>query len=216
MDILKNIKNDINKLKSSRTNDYRKIAKSYKRELSILELSEIYRLCEMLLDTCNKAETIIAYQIIFDLKDKYDEDTFNVFEKWMKIYIKDWWDCDDLMTHAFQFVLMKYPINLKKVKVWFESDNFAVRRSASVILIRPAQKGLLDINFILDVCDLSMKDPHYLVQKGYGWLLKESYKEYSSDVINYLEKNYNEMSRTAFRYALEKMPIEQKKRLMKL
>ena len=61
-----------------------------------------------------------------------------------------------------------------------------------------------------------MDDPHYLVQKGYGWLLKEASILYHDSVIRYLEKNVTKMSRTAFRYALEKLPKDEKERLMEL
>lgn len=216
MDIISSIRKDISKIPYKKTKLFRDIAKSYKKEISQLDIESIYELCEYLLESKQTAETTIAYQIIYGAKEKYNDETFSVFEKWLHLYIKDWWDCDDFMTHAFQYVLMKYPENLKKLSKWLESSNFAVRRSASVILIRPAQKGLIDENDIFNVCNRSMNDTHYLVQKGYGWLLKESVKEYHDSVIYYLEKNVKKMSRTAFRYALEKLPKDEKKRLMLL
>ena len=131
-------------------------------------------------------------------------------------YIEDWWDCDDFMTHAFQNVLMRFPDNMYRIKDWVNHERFAVRRSSAVILIRPAQKGLLDENIIIEICNLLIDDPHYLVQKGYGWLLKESSKYYYNNVVQYLENNISEISRTAFRYALEKFPKEEKERMMNL
>jgi 3-methyladenine DNA glycosylase AlkD len=120
------------------------------------------------------------------------------------------------MTHAFQYVLMKYPENLQRIKKWVNHEKFAVRRSSPVILIRPAQKSLLNKKIIFEVCDLLKNDEHYLVQKGYGWLLKESVKMYHDSVIKYLEDNVDTMSRTAFRYALEKLPKEEKEELMEI
>ncbi len=216
MALLERIQEDIKIIEGRKTKRYRDIARRYKKEINKLDISNIYSLCESLLKIRSGAETTIAYQIIFDNKMKYDQFTFAVFEKWLYEYIEDWWDCDDFMTHAFQYVLMMYPENMNKIKKWTSHKKFAVKRSAAVILIRPAQKGLLDKNIIYEICDLLMDDPHYLVQKGYGWLLKESNKNYHDSLILYLEKNVMNMSRTAFRYALEKLPIEDKKRLMKL
>ena len=169
-----------------------------------------------MLENRNRAETTIAYQIIFDNKKKYNQNTFDILEKWLFKYIEDWWDCDDFMTHAFQYLLMKYPNNMSNLKIWVNHEKFAVRRSAAVILIRPAQKGLLEDDIIFEICDLLIDDNHYLVQKGYGWLLKESSKNYYDLVVKYLENNVVKMSRTAFRYALEKLPKEEKKRLINL
>ncbi len=216
MNLIERIRNDIIKIQGRQTKLYRNIAKAYKKEISNLGITDIYILCESMLETRNREETTIAYQIIYDNCKKYDENTFDIFEKWLYEYIEDWWDCDDFMTHAFQDVLMKYPKNLSKIKKWVIHEKFAVRRSAAVILLRPAQKRLLEENTIFEICDLLIDDTNYLVQKGYGWLLKESSKTYHDSVIQYLENNVSRMSRTAFRYALEKLPKEEKERLMSL
>lgn len=216
MNLVKRIQNEIEKIDGRKTKFYRDIAKAFKKEIDNLDITSIFTICESLLENRKWAETTIAYQIIFDNRNKYDGSTFEIFEKWLYKYIEDWWDCDDFMTHGFQYLLVKYPENIKKIKRWVDSENFAVRRSAAVILIKPAQKGLLEKNVIFEVCDLLKSDPNYLVQKGYGWLLKVSSKNYYDSVVQYLEKNVTKMSRTAFRYALEKFPKEEKERLMNL
>jgi 3-methyladenine DNA glycosylase AlkD len=211
-----NIQKDISDIKGRKTKDFRDIAKKYKKQITELRMEDIYQLCENILDHNQRGNTIVAYQIIYDQRKRYDENTFDVFEKWLYKYINDWWDCDDFMTHAFWDVLMKYPQNLPRIKNWVIHERFAVRRSAAVILIRPAQKKLIKSHLIFEICDLLIHDEHYLVQKGYGWLLKESVKQYHDDVIKYLKNNVQTMSRTAFRYALEKLPKEEKEALMKL
>ena len=216
MSLYENIQYDMNKIKDRKTKSYRDIAKKYKKELSSYEINEVYTLCESLLDNKTWGETTIAYQIILDSYKKYNENTFEVFEKWLYKYIEDWWDCDDFMTHGFQLLLMKYPKKIDRLKEWIKHERFAVRRSAAVILIRPAQKGLIEEKVIFEICDLLIDDPHYLAQKGYGWLLKESVKYYHDSVITYLENNVSRMSRIAFRYALEKLSKEEKARLMKI
>lgn len=216
MDLLTEIQNYIMKVESQKTKVFREIANKYRKEISAWNILKIYTLCEALLKNKNRGVTIVAYQIIFDNKNKYNEQTFDIFEKWLYLYIEDWWDCDDFMTHGFQYLLMKYPENLFRIRKWVTHNKFAVRRSAAVILIRPSQRGLLEEKTIFHICDLLIDDNHYLVQKGYGWLLKESSNYYYDAVIQYLEKNIVKMSRTAFKYALEKLPKDVKKRLMSL
>lgn len=214
MDILQSIQDDIAKLEGRVTKQFREIAKQYKKEITVMPLDAIYELCESLLKSGNRGETIVAYQVIFDQRKKYTKKTFFIFEQWTFTYIRDWWDCDDFMTHAFGYLLAQYPEYIVRVKTWTTHDAFAVRRSAAVIILRMAQKGLLEESDIFEVCDLLMDDPHYLVQKGYGWLLKESSLCYQDAVIHYLETHYAKMTRTAFRYALEKLPKEERQRLM--
>jgi len=43
-----------------------------------------------------------------------------------------------------------------------------------------------------------------MVQKGYGWMLKEASKLHQDDVFQYILKHRKEMPRTALRYAIEK------------
>jgi 3-methyladenine DNA glycosylase AlkD len=53
-----------------------------------------------------------------------------------------------------------------------------------------------------------------MVQKGYGWLLKEASKKHQEEVFDFVMRRKAEMPRTALRYAIEKMPIDLKKRAM--
>ena len=216
MDLLETILADLNTVKDSKTQTYRDIAKAYKKKLNALPMRSVYDLCEALLKQRHHPTTIIAYQMIFDQNQRYDENTYLIFEDWTFKYIRDWWDCDDFMTHAFQTLIMRYPEKIKQLKSWVHHDQFAVRRSAAVILIVPAKKGLLESKIIFEICDLLRDDPHYLVQKGFGWLLKESSVQYHDAVIAYLKEHVHQMTRTAFRYALEKLPKAEKDCLMKL
>jgi 3-methyladenine DNA glycosylase AlkD len=58
-------------------------------------------------------------------------------------------------------------------------------------------------------------DPDDLVQKGYGWLLKEESRKHQKEVYDYVVKNRQIMPRTALRYAIELMPKELKAEAMK-
>ena len=57
-------------------------------------------------------------------------------------------------------------------------------------------------------------DKEDLVQKGYGWMLKEASNIYPMVVFKYVMKHKDVMPRTALRYAIEKMPKDWKKRAM--
>lgn len=51
MTIASNIQVDISKVKGRKTKLFRDIAKAYKKDMSSLDLSEVYTICEMLLKT---------------------------------------------------------------------------------------------------------------------------------------------------------------------
>ena len=48
-------------------------------------------------------------------------------------------------------------------------------------------------------------DPDDLVQKGYGWMLKEIGKHNPEPVFEFVMKRKKTMPRTALRYAIEKL-----------
>jgi 3-methyladenine DNA glycosylase AlkD len=66
-----------------------------------------------------------------------------------------------------------------------------------------------------EVADILLTDPEDLVQKGYGWMLKEAADSYRDEVYRYVLEHRAMMPRTALRYAIEKMPPSMRKEAMK-
>jgi 3-methyladenine DNA glycosylase AlkD len=58
-------------------------------------------------------------------------------------------------------------------------------------------------------------DEDEMVQKGYGWLLKEESRKHQKEVFDYVLKNKSVMPRIALRYAIELRPKELKAEAMK-
>lgn len=54
-----------------------------------------------------------------------------------------------------------------------------------------------------------------MVQKDYGWLLKTACQTHLQSIYEYILSKKELMPRTAFRYAIEKMPQEMKVEAMK-
>ena len=67
-----------------------------------------------------------------------------------------------------------------------------------------------------EICDMLLTNKDDMVQKGYGWLLKEESRKHQQEVFNYVFKSRRIMPRTALRYAIELMPKELKAQAMKL
>ena len=53
-----------------------------------------------------------------------------------------------------------------------------------------------------------------MVQKGYGWMLKEASKPHQPEVFDDVMAHRAVMPRTALRYAIEKMPAELRRKAM--
>ena len=218
MDIVKHAKEELkvlSKLQGVRTGDVRKASSRLFKELENKNKQNVFAHCEAMLDTGEWALWLMAYDWAYRVRKQYDETTFDVFEGWLKKYVKGWSDCDDFCTHAFGYLLAKDNALFERILPWVNDENFAVRRAAPVILIYPINHDEYAGFDPFAISDMLMQDGHHLVQKGYGWMLKVLSQKEPKKVIDYLLKNKDVMPRTAYRYALEKLDKETKALLMK-
>ncbi|MFA5383484.1 MAG: DNA alkylation repair protein [Eubacteriales bacterium] len=132
----------------------------------------------------------------------------------MNSIIENWAKCDGFCNHSVGSLIEKFPESLKEIKSWTRSKNRWLKRAAAVSLIIPAKKGkhLADI---FEIADDLLPDKDDMVQKGYGWLLKEASRLNQKEVFDYMVRNKRIMPRTALRYAIELMPKELRAEAMK-
>jgi 3-methyladenine DNA glycosylase AlkD len=191
----------------------RSIAKKYFRDVKDSGKQEIFSLCEKLLESDYGEDAFIAFEWAYFLRKEYEPSDFQVFERWVKEYVNNWAKCDTLCNHAVGSFIEMYPEYIKNLKGWARSENRWLRRASAVTLILPARKGKF-LEDILEISDILLKDKDDMVQKGYGWMLKEASKSHQEEVFDYIMKRKGEMPRTALRYAIEKMPVELRRKAM--
>jgi 3-methyladenine DNA glycosylase AlkD len=175
--------------------------------------AEVFSLCEELLRSGYTEEAMIAYDWADRLKQSFEQEDFTVLERWLRDYVSNWAECDTLCNHAIGSFLEMYPGFLARLKGWARSENRWVRRGAAVSLVLPARKGEF-LGDIFAIADLLLEDPDDLVQKGYGWMLKEASKAHREEVFSFLMARRQRMPRTALRYAAEKMPPDLRRQAM--
>lgn len=137
---------------------------------------------------------------------------FYIFQDWINKYITNWAHCDLFCSGIVGEVIRKNPELTKETLSWTKSNNRWVKRASAVSYIKLSkQKEFLSI--IFQTSTFLKKDSDDLVQKGYGWMLKDASKNYKNEVINYLLKNKN-IPRTALRYACERLSKEEKQKIL--
>ncbi len=192
-----------------------------------LSKQEIFGLCEELWQSGYSEEGYIACNLSYYLHERYEPADFAVFERWVRDYVTNWATCDTLCSHTVGTFVEMYPEYVGELKKWAHSDNRWVRRAAAVTLIIPARKGLF-LDDALEIADTLLPDGDDLVQKGYGWMLKaasmsepiarnadsETKRKHLEAVFDFVMARRSTMSRTALRYAIEKMPPEMRAEAM--
>jgi 3-methyladenine DNA glycosylase AlkD len=190
------------------------IAKKYWKEVKLRNKNEIFSLCEELYSSGYMEEAFIVSNWAQLLNDRYEKSDLQVFRHWIDTFITNWAACDSFCNHTMGDFIEQYPEFIEELKRWTQSQNRWMRRAAAVSLIIPAKHGKF-LNESMEIADLLLTDGDAMVQKGYGWLLKEASRVHTNEVFSYVMKNKKVMPRTALRYAIELMPGDLKKEAMK-
>jgi len=221
------------KLKNSmvlRTGVVRMISAEYFRAIRNLPKDEIFKLCEELLQSGDGNLGEIARDWAYRCQNRYQKKDFKVFEQWLKKYVHSWGSCDHLCVHPLGHLILQFQELTPKVKKWARLKNHSLhsprlrseqaardkwlRRAAAVALI-PALRRKRLLKEAFQTADILLQDKENLVQKGYGWMLKEASNRFPKEVFRYVMKNKKKMPRTALRYAIEKMPAAWKEKAMR-
>lgn len=190
-----------------------KISKEQFKLIRDKSKSEIFSLCTELFKSGYMEESFIACNWSYNVRAQFEENDFLVFEQWIEKYVSNWASCDTLCNHTVGAFIEKFPEYSKELMSWAKSENKWMRRASAVSLIVPAKKGKFSRE-AFEIANLLMTDKEDLVQKGYGWLLKEESRTRQDEVFQYVMKNKDRMPRTALRYAIELMPKQLKAKAM--
>jgi 3-methyladenine DNA glycosylase AlkD len=191
----------------------RKISNQIYGEIKDRSRDEIFSLCDELLESGVPYGRFLAFEWALTLNKSFKKSDFSRFERWLKKYVNSWASCDHLCTGALGRIVLQFPGLKSKTKRWAKSENRWLRRASAVTLIVSARdRGA--IGDIFKTADLLLTDEDDMVQKGYGWMLKEAANKFPDEVFGYVMKNKRGMPRTALRYAIEKYPEEKRREAM--
>ncbi len=115
-----------------------------------------------------------------------NEREFAMFEQWINRYVRNWSHCDGVSTWLIAASIANRPGLADRLAGWTKSKNRWKRRSAAVSLIQEAKRGQ-NTETIFHICGLLLQDPDDMVQKGVGWLLKETYPKKPREVLDFLK-----------------------------
>jgi 3-methyladenine DNA glycosylase AlkD len=123
------------------------------------------------------------------------------------------WDLVDLSADKIvgEYLVDKKDFSLlKKLAL---SKNIWERRIAILSTFASSKRG--NPLPTLTLSHLLISDPHDLIHKATGWMLRECGKRNGQVLIEkFLQENYSRLSRTTLRYAIEKFPKIQKEKYL--
>jgi 3-methyladenine DNA glycosylase AlkD len=124
-------------------------------------------------------------------------------------HVNNW----DLVDSSAEFIvgpqLEDHPDKMKVLTGLAKSDQLWERRIAMIATFDYIKKGKADDALL--IAELLLHDPHDLIQKAVGWMLREIGKRVDRAVLlEFLDQHAHEMPRTMLRYSIEHLPPEQR------
>ena len=132
--------------------------------------------------------------------------------RWIDRYVNNWAHCDGVSSWLFSACIANEPALMDRLPPWTRSKNRWKRRAAAVSLLQEAKKGR-STQAIFTIARMLRDDPDDMVQKGVGWLLKETYPRRPREVVSLLT-GWSGAPRLMLRYACEKMTPRDRARVL--
>ncbi len=99
------------------------------------------------------------------------------------------------------------------LKALARSDSLWERRIAIIATFHFIKRGELDPT--LEIATMLLNDPHDLIHKAGGWMLREVGKRDEDVLRTFLDDYHAQMPRAMLRYAIERLPPAVRKQLLK-
>jgi len=149
-------------------------------------------------------EKVAAVFLLEKMDAQFGDREFRIFESWLD-RIGSWADHDGLVHYLIAPMMVIKPARVKDAFRWTKSQDRWHRRAACVALIRGTRAKMF-FPEIVKLSDLLLADSDDMVQKGLGWLLRETAKFDAKRTVPYLMRIRERAPRLVLRTACETLP----------
>jgi 3-methyladenine DNA glycosylase AlkD len=192
-----------------RSADLKGIEQAVYRELKRMTVAERNKYCDRLWKRGKLEEGALICHVYRRFASQCGRCEFKLFERWIDRYVKNWAHCDGVSSWLLAACIANEPALKVELHGWTKSRNLWKRRAAAVSLLQEAKTGR-STEDILRVAAELVHDEDVMVQKGVGWLLKETYPKRPDTVVEFIVET--DPPRLVTRYAAEKMSLRDKAR----
>jgi 3-methyladenine DNA glycosylase AlkD len=157
-------------------------------------------------------EKVFAVFLLEKLTPEFGAAEFRLFESWLA-RISSWADHDGLVHYLIAPMIAEKPELGAAVFRWAKSPDRWHRRAACVALIQGTRKKMF-FPEITRLSNLLLNDQNDMVQKGLGWLLRETAKADAKRTVPYLMRIRSRTPRLVLRTACETLPPATRRRVL--
>jgi 3-methyladenine DNA glycosylase AlkD len=157
-------------------------------------------------------EKSFAVFLLEKLTNEFGDAEFKLFESWLS-RIDTWADHDGLVHYLIAPMIVAKPPRANMVFRWAKSPGRWHRRAACVALIQGTRQQMF-FPKIIRLSNLLLSDEDDMVQKGLGWLLRETAKADPKRTVPYLMSIRDRAPRLVLRTACETLPSGTRKKVL--
>ena len=191
----------------------RKAARQFRRSVAREQgMDFLVQVADRLFAGRNLEEKVFAVFLLEGQTQNFGDGEFQLFASWLD-RVSSWADHDALVHDVLAPMIVAEPARCRETFLWAESPNRWRRRAACVALIRGTREG----RFFREIGRLSnrlLDDEDDMVQKGLGWLLRETAKADPRRTVPYLMKIRGRAPRLVLRTACETLDPAARERVL--
>lgn len=206
-------KDQIVKLRGVTSPEIHRVARDFYARIKKLSIGERDRLCTALWASRSHEEGALVCYVYRRFAKQCGAREFALFTRWLDRYVDNWGHTDGLSLWLLGASIANDPALVDRLDAWTRSKNRWKRRAAAVALVSSAKRGE-HTRAILRIAAPLIEDQDDMVQKGVGWLLKETHPKKPAEVVRFLMANRAKTTRLVLRYAAEKMTAADKARVL--
>lgn len=201
------------KLRGVTSPQIQRVARDVYPRIKKLPIADRDRLCTALWASGSHEEGSLVCYVYRRFAKQCGAREFALFTRWLDRYVDNWAHTDGLSLWLLGASIANDPDLMEKLDSWTRSKNRWKRRAAAVALVYSAKRGE-HTRTILRIAAPLIEDDDDMVQKGVGWLLKETYPKKPAEVVRFLFANRAKTTRLVLHYAAEKMTAADRVRVL--
>jgi len=187
------------------------VTRSVAAEHKDLLLSEIEKLLGSPFHEVRLCALIILVNQYKKLKNRSDKKkSFELYLRQLKLGSINNWDLIDVSAPTIGDYLMDHELSQKTLIKLAKSKSLWERRASILFTFAFIRSGEFDQTIFIS--RLLLSDEHDLIHKATGWMLREVGKREPKLLRGFLKEHAQEMPRTMLRYAIEKLPENERKK----
>ena len=195
------------------TAELRRVAKRFRRTICQEQgMDFLVQVADELFSGAVLEEKAFAVFLLEGQTENFGQREFRLFASWLD-RVTNWADHDALVHCVLAPMVNADSVRVPQVLRWAKSRNRWRRRAACVALIRGAREKKF-FPEIMTLSDSLLNDEDDMVQKGLGWLLRETAKYDRKKTVPYLMKIRSQAPRLVLRTACETLPPVLRKKIL--